>query len=104
MVYDGAVLEVLTTAAFDAWMHALKDRVARTRITARLDKLGLGHWGDCKPVGGGVVELRIHSGPGYRLYCWQDGATVVVVVCAGDKSSQARDIGAAIKMVERMKE
>lgn len=55
----------------------------------------LGHWGDCKPVGGDVVELRMHSGPGYRVYCWKDGLTVVIALGGGDKSSQARDITTA---------
>lgn len=64
----------------------------------------LGHWGDCKPVGGDVVELRIHSGPGYRVYCWKDGLTVVVALGGGDKSSQERDIAKAQHLVTRLKE
>jgi putative addiction module killer protein len=66
--------------------------------------LVIGHWGDCKPVGGDVVELRVHSGPGYRVYCWKDGLTVVVAMGGGDKSSQERDITKAQHTVTVLKE
>ncbi len=62
------------------------------RILARLDRLVLGNLGDVCPVGHGLSELRIHYGPGYRLYCMQPGMNVVVMLCGGDKSSQPRDI------------
>jgi putative addiction module killer protein len=62
------------------------------RIHARLDRLALGHFGDVHPVGHGLSELRIHYGPGYRLYCMQRGMHVMVMLCGGDKSSQPRDI------------
>lgn len=60
--------------------------------------------GDCKPVGGDVVELRLHSGPRYRVYCWKDGLTVVIALGGGDKSSQERDIAKAQHMVTLLKE
>ena len=62
------------------------------RILARLDRVALGNFGDAQPIGGGLTELRIHYGPGYRLYCMQCGMRVVVMLCGGDKSSQSRDI------------
>ncbi len=78
--------------------------MGQKQVLARLARLSLGHWGDCKPVGGEVTELRIHSGPGYRVYCWQDGATVVVALGGGDKSTQGRDITRAQNMVSQLKE
>jgi len=98
------MFQVLRTAAFSEWLNGLKDRIGQKQIITRLDRLGLGHWGDCASVGGEVVELRIHFGPGYRVYCWRDGATVVVALGGGDKSSQQRDIAAAQAMVVEMKE
>ena len=66
--------------------------------------MSLTFWcGDCKPVGGNVVELRIHSGLGYRVYCSTDGLTVVVALGGGDKSDQERDIAKAQPMVTRLK-
>ncbi len=62
------------------------------RILARLDRVAMGNFGDTQPVGGGLTELRIHHGPGYRLYCMQRGMRLVVMLCGGDKSSQSRDI------------
>ena len=67
------MFQILRTADFDAWLAALRDKVGQKHVLARLARLSLGHWGDCKPVGGDVVELRIHNGPGYRVYCWKDG-------------------------------
>jgi putative addiction module killer protein len=96
--------QLLRTAEFDRWLSRLRDRAGVQRITARLERLALGHWSDCKPVGGEVVELRVHVGPGYRVYCWQDGATVVVLLSGGDKASQARDIALAQALVKQLKE
>ena len=97
------MLTIERTALFDKWLQTLKDTVGKHRIQARLDMLALGHWGDCKPVGEGVTELRLHTGPDYRLYCWQDGAVIVVVLCAGDKATQQRDIAAAQLMAKLLK-
>ncbi|WP_200843940.1 type II toxin-antitoxin system RelE/ParE family toxin [Pantoea sp. 18069] len=57
------------TNEFDAWISNLRDKVGQKQVLVRLARLSLGHWGDCKLVGGEVTELRIHSGPGYRVYC-----------------------------------
>ena len=104
MDYISPMLQILRTADFDAWLGALRDKVGQKQVLARLARLSLGHWGDCKPVGGDVVELRIHSGPGYRVYCWKDGLTVVVALGGGDKSTQGRDIARAQDMTILLKE
>ena len=98
------MFQILRTADFDVWLSALRDKVGQKQVLARLARLSLGHWGDCKPVGSEVVELRIHSGPGYRVYCWKDGPAVVVALGGGDKSSQERDIAKAQATVTLLKE
>ena len=98
------MLQILRTADFDTWLAEMRNKVGQKQVLARLVRLSFGHWGDCKPVGGDVVELRVHSGPGYRVYCWKDGLTVVVALGGGDKSSQARDIAKAQLMVTLLKE
>ena len=89
------MIQVLRTADFDAWLSGLRDKVGQKQILARLTRLSLGNWGDCKPVGGEVTELRIDSGPGYRVYCWRSGDIVVIALGGGDKSTQQADIAAA---------
>ena len=86
------MITVEKTAEFDAWLRSLRDRQARSRINSRLLRLSLGNMGDVRPVGNGVSELRIHYGPGYRVYLVQRGAVLVVLLCGGDKSTQAADI------------
>ena len=80
---------------FELWLNALRDRQARARIKKRLDRIELGNLGDFKPVGEGVMELRIDYGSGYRVYFVQARATVVLLLCGGDKSTQAQDIDRA---------
>ncbi|HCC53704.1 MAG TPA: addiction module antitoxin RelB, partial [Desulfobulbaceae bacterium] len=77
---------------------------ARMRIHARLDRVALGNFGDAEPIGEGLSELRIHHGPGYRLYCMQRGMRVVVMLCGGDKSSQARDIEQAKRIAQEWRD
>ncbi len=89
------VMEVLRTAAFDRWLGKLKDRRAVARILVRIDRLALGNAGDVKSVGGGVSELKIDYGPGYRIYFAQRGQQLVLLLCGGDKSTQSQDISAA---------
>lgn len=97
------MIQVLRTAFFDEWLQCLRDPVAKKHILARLTRLSLGNWGDCKPVGGEVTELRIDSGPGYRVYCWRSGEIVVIALGGGDKSTQQRDIEKAQAMVRELK-
>ena len=77
---------------FDRWIKKLRDRRAKVRILNRIDRLSLGLEGDWKPVGGGVREMRIPEGKGYRVYYAREGETVVLLLCGGDKSSQKADI------------
>ena len=88
------MFEIIESATFSKWLSGLKDRQARMRIYVRLDRLSLGNFGDAGPIGEGLSELRIHYGPGYRLYYLQRD-TRVVMLCGGDKSSQPRDIETA---------
>jgi putative addiction module killer protein len=98
------VREILKSATFDAWISRLKDRQAMARIAARIDRLALGNPGDVKPVGSGISEMRIDYGPGYRVYFVQRGSAVVVILCGGDKRTQAADINRAIKIAADWKE
>ena len=77
---------------FSDWLNALRDKIAQARIRIRLRQLQAGSFGDCEPVGEGVIELRIHVGAGYRVYCGRHGKAVVLLLCGGDKSSQKTDI------------
>ena len=77
---------------FREWLETLKDELGQARILARLERLENGNFGDHRPVGGGVVELRVDSGPGYRVYCGSDGPITVVLLCGGTKGAQDRDI------------
>ncbi len=77
---------------FETWIESLRDRQARARIKKRLDRVELGNLGDCKPVGSGVMELRIEYGPGYRIYFGQAGTRIILLLCGGDKSTQDQDI------------
>ncbi len=80
---------------FGEWLSRLRDGQARARIVARVDRMQSGLRGDWKAVGKGVYELRVDCGPGYRVYCAQDGNTLVLLLCGGDKRTQQRDIEAA---------
>lgn len=85
-------MDVRTTEDFDRWIDRLRDRQARARILERVRRLAIGNPGDVAPVGDGVSELRIHYGPGYRIYFVQRGSALIVVVAGGDKDSQQTDI------------
>nr|WP_252263873.1 type II toxin-antitoxin system RelE/ParE family toxin [Paracidobacterium acidisoli] len=81
-------------------MRGLRDAQARARIAARIRRLAFGNPGDVKPVGDGVSELRIHYGPGYRVYFIQRGTVLIVLLCGGDKSTQDKDIEAAKRLAK----
>ena len=95
------MVEVVKSAAFDRWVRKLKDRRAAARVLVRIDRLAAGNSGDVKPVGGGISELRIDHGPGYRVYYLQDGPRLILLLCGGDKSSQGRDIERAHRIAEK---
>ena len=77
---------------FTEWFASIQDTKTQTRIRGRLDRLEKGNFGDCESVGSRVFELRLHFGPGYRIYFGEVGRTIVLLLCGGDKSTQARDI------------
>ncbi len=93
------MLDLKQTEQFRKWRTKLKDQRAKALIASRLDRLAFGHVGDASPVGDGISELRIHHGPGYRIYFHKSGETVVVLLCGGDKGSQARDIVTAKRLL-----
>lgn len=87
--------EVVRTPEFARWLARLRDNAARAVIARRIDRLAGGNAGDVRPVGGGVSELRIDVGPGYRVYFVRRGESLIVLLCGGDKDSQARDVARA---------
>lgn len=94
------MIEVRQTGVFSEWLRKLRDEKARFRILARIRRLSLGHFGDVKPVGEGVSELRIDYGPGYRVYLCQRGDTLVLLLVGGNKKTQATDIAKAKKLAK----
>ena len=100
MDYTGAVSEILKSATYDTWFNGLRDAEAAARINARVRRLSLGNPGDAKAVGSGVSEMRIDYGPGYRVYFQRRGNTMIVLLCGGDKSTQAKDIKTAKRLAE----
>jgi putative addiction module killer protein len=98
------VLVIQRSSEFDAWLDRLADLRARARVVARLRRATLGNFGDTKPVGEGVSEMRIDVGPGYRIYFVRRGIEVYVLLVGGDKSTQKRDIEQAIAMARKLKE
>ena len=96
--YNTTMFTILRSATFDWWLGRLRDRQAVDRIVARLLAAEEGHLGDVRSVGGGVSEMRIQHGPGYRVYFITRGAELIVLLCGGDKDSQRRDIERAKRM------
>lgn len=92
------MIELKQTETFRKWWTRLKDRRAIGVIFSRLDRLAYGHAGDAEPIGEGVSELRIHYGPGYRVYFKKRGEALVILLCGGDKQSQSRDIETAKRL------
>lgn len=90
---------VQETAIYAQWFMSLRDRAAQGRIVTRILYLGEGNFGDAKSVGDGIHELRLHFGPGYRIYFTRRGARIILLLCGGDKGSQQRDIARA-KQIE----
>jgi putative addiction module killer protein len=89
---------------YEDWINSIKDQKTRVIIRTRVGRVVLGNFGDSKPVGGGVIELRIAYGAGYRVYFGRDGDKTVVLLCGGDKSSQSNDIKLALGYWEKYKE
>ncbi len=95
------MIDVVRTEDFEAWLTKLKDLRSRARIIRRLDRLSQGNPGDVRPIGKGLSELRIDVGPGYRVYYRQDGDTLILLLCGGDKSTQQKDIEKAHELAEQ---
>lgn len=96
------VVEVRQTREFLAWRAGLRDKIVQKRIGARIDRLAFGHFGDVKPVGQGVSELRLDFGPGYRLYFVRRGEMLIVLLCGGDKATQTQDIAKAKRLAREL--
>ena len=96
------MVEIRETDVFARWLSGLKDVRARAEVARRIRRLALGNPGDVQPVGEGVSELRIHLGPGYRVYFVQRGPVLVILLCGGDKASQGRDIRTALRMAKEV--
>ncbi len=98
------MVELIKTSTFDAWLRAVRDRRAVMRIAARIDRLASGNPGDVKPIGGGLSEMRIDHGPGYRVYFMRRSSIVIVLLCGGDKTTQQRDIEQAKALAAEWKD
>jgi putative addiction module killer protein len=85
-------------------LHGLRDDEAAVRIFSRIDRLARGNPGDVKPVGDGVSEMRIHHGPGYRVYFQQKGTRLLIILCGGDKTTQKQDIEAAKRLAKEWRD
>jgi putative addiction module killer protein len=96
------MIELRQTETFRKWRTRLKDQHARVLIASRLDRLAYGHQGDTAPVGQGISELRIHYGPGYRIYFKRRGNQLFVLLCGGTKSTQRRDISTAKRLADEL--
>jgi putative addiction module killer protein len=98
------MVTILETETYTTWFEGLRDKQAKAKIAARIDRLALGNAGDVAPVGEGVSELRLHYGPGYRVYYCSREHVIVILLCGGDKSRQERDIAAAKSLARSLKE
>jgi len=98
------VYQLHQTDTFGKWLAGLKDKKAKARVIARLESARLGNLGDCKSVGGGISEMRIHVGAGYRLYFAQRRKVVLLLLCGGSKGSQSRDIERAKRLLSGIKD
>ena len=98
------MIEVRKTDVFVQWLDGLRDIQARARVQARIERLATGNPGDVEPVGEGVSELRINYGPGYRVYFKKRGRELVILLAAGDKNTQAKDIKTALRLARNLTE
>ena len=98
------MISLRRTDEFARWLRGLRDLRAKAIVQARIERLISGNPGDVRPVGAGVSELRINFGPGYRVYFQQRGAVLIILLAGGDKSTQAKDIRAAIDLANNYTE
>jgi putative addiction module killer protein len=98
------MIEVRQSETFRRWRNRLKDQRIRAMVASRLDRLAFGNAGDVRPVGAGISELRIDYGPGYRIYYQRRGDTIILLLCGGDKRTQANDIETAKRLAKEWSE
>ncbi len=98
------MIEIRKTEVFAQWLDTLRDIQARARVQARIQRLAAGNAGDVEPVGEGVSELRINYGPGYRVYFKHRERELIILLAGGDKSTQAKDIKAALRLARNLSE
>lgn len=98
------MFEIRKTQVFAKWLDGMRDVRARARVLVRIERLSEGHAGDVKPVGEGVSELRIDSGPGYRVYFAKRGQEVIILLAGGDKRTQGADIQKALRLARNLEE
>jgi putative addiction module killer protein len=96
--------QIRKTDIYANWIDGLRDVMGRVRILVRIERLASGLEGDCQPVGEGVSELRIHFGPGYRVYFTRHGTEIVILLAGGNKSTQTKDIKTALQLARHLKE
>ena len=96
------MIEIRKTELFAKWLDNLSDIKAKARVLVRIERLASGNAGDVKPVGEGISEMRIDYGPGYRVYFLQRGSELIILLAGGDKSSQSRDIKAALRLAQNL--
>lgn len=103
-VYIAVMFEVIESPVFQTWMESLRDQQARSRVAARITRMAQGNFGDWKSIQGALSELRIDYGPGYRLYFTRRGRKLILLLCGGDKRTQAADIKRALRMVKELED
>jgi putative addiction module killer protein len=102
--YNETMITIRETERFKTWLRNINDRVTQAVINARIRRVSSGNFGDCKPVGDSVSELRIDYGPGFRVYFTRQGQDIIILLCGGDKSTQSRDIAAAKRIAQNIEE
>lgn len=95
------MIEIQSSVEFDQWIDTLRDRRAAAKVFDRIQRLQDGNPGDVKSVGSGILEMRINYGPGYRVYYTYRGPVIVLLLCGGDKSTQAKDIQHAAQIAAK---
>ena len=96
------MITIKQTDEFARWLSGLRDNRAKQKIATRLQRLKFGHFGDVEPIGGGLSELRIYEGQGYRVYFRQNGQEIILLLCGGNKKTQQRDIRRAHEIMKEL--
>jgi putative addiction module killer protein len=102
VLYKGQAFSLEETLDFAGWFAGLRDRKARAKIVGRIRRAADGNFGDYRSVKGGVFEMRVDCGPGYRVYYFQRGKALVILLCGGDKRTQDADVAYAKRLKEEI--